>query len=78
MENVLNVGAYVLVTVIGAGLGFFWHQINTARAELNALKLHVAEEYLRKDDYKEDIRELKDTIRMMFDKIDKLVEQGRA
>ena len=76
--TLLNLGGYTAVTVIGAVLSFFWHQLNAVRSELNTLKLHLAGDYVRKDDYKEDIRELKESIRLVFDKIDKLVETRNA
>src|ERR1700678_245228 len=41
---------------------------------LNALKLHVAEEYLKKDDFRESLKEIKDNFATLFKKIDKLVE----
>lgn len=72
----------IALPVFGSILYFYWNQIVTLHRkcselsdELNDLKLHVAEEYLNRDDFKDTMKELKDSILLINDKIDRLVER---
>jgi len=72
----------IALPIFGGILFFYWDQISNLHEKcsgleekLNSLKLHVAEEYLNRDDFKDSIKEIKDTILAMNSKLDRLVEK---
>lgn len=67
--EIIKWGAYVIVGVLGALLAILW-------AEHKDLRKTVHENYVRKDDYRNTITELKSSIKEtqqpLFNKLDKL------
>jgi antirestriction protein len=63
-----------VVSIAGFLAMFIFYQImqRLQRSEdaLNALKDKLAIEYVHKEDYRNDIKELKDMLRQIFDKLD--------
>jgi antirestriction protein len=63
-----------VVSIAGFLAMFVFYQImqRLQRSEdsLTALKDKVASEYVHKEDYRNDIKELKDMLRQIFDKLD--------
>jgi len=68
--------------LIGGGfaiLGWFarelWGAVKELRADLAALREDLPKEYVAKDDYKEDIREIKALLERIFEKLDAKVDK---
>jgi hypothetical protein len=55
-------------------IGWFAHQLWTAVAELKSdlakLREELPKEYVIKDDYKQDIRDIKEMLNKLFDRLD--------
>jgi hypothetical protein len=63
--------------VLGAGLtvlGWFaremWSAVKELKADLSHLREELPKQYVAKDDYREDIRELKEMVGKIFDRLD--------
>lgn len=63
--------------VLGAGLtvlGWFaremWAAVKELKADLAHLREELPKEYVAKDDYKEDIRDLKEMVGKIFDRLE--------
>ena len=77
MENQQLINA-----LIGGGfaiLGWFarelWGAVKELRADLAALREDLPKEYVAKDDYREDIREIKAMLEKIFEKLDAKVDK---
>lgn len=70
-----NQQLFNLVVAIAGFLAIFvFYQVMTRLQKLEdqlaAVKENLPHDYVQKDDYKTDIRELKDMLRQLFDKLD--------
>mgnify|MGYP006140264155 CR=1 FL=1 len=69
-QNLINL-------VIGSGLaviGWFarqlWDAVQKLKSDMSRLELSMSDNYVKKDDFKEGIKELKDMLGKIFDKLD--------
>jgi hypothetical protein len=77
MEN-----QHLINALIGGGfaiLGWFarelWGAVKELKADLAALRQDLPKEYVAKDDYREDIREIKAMLAKIFEKLDAKVDK---
>ena len=77
MEN-----QHLINALIGGGfaiLGWFarelWGAVKELRADLATLREDLPKEYVAKDDYREDIREIKALLAKIFEKLDAKVDK---
>ena len=77
MEN-----QHLINALIGGGfaiLGWFarelWGAVKELRADLVKLREDLPKEYVAKDDYREDIREIKAMLAKIFEKLDAKVDK---
>ena len=73
---------HLINALIGGGfaiLGWFarelWGAVKELRADLAALREDLPKEYVAKDDYREDIREVKAMLEKIFEKLDAKVDK---
>lgn len=63
-----------LVSVVCTGLGWWmkdiWEAHRQLRQELSEFKEAVPQRYVAKDDFKEDMREIKETLQRIYSKLD--------
>mgnify|MGYP003658759024 CR=1 FL=1 len=72
MENqqVINVFLGLGMTVVGWFARELWAAVKELKADLAKLREDLPKEYLTKDDYKEDIREVKALLAKIFEKLE--------
>jgi len=61
--------------VIGWVLRVIWESIRKLQDEMNAFQREVHTEYVTKDDYRQDILEVKDILKQIFDKLDRKADK---
>ena len=61
--------------VIGWILRVIWESIRKIQEEMNAFQREVHTEYVTKDDYRQDILEVKDILKQIFDKLDRKADK---
>jgi len=61
--------------VIGWVLRVIWESIRKLQDEINAFQREVHTEYVTKDDYRQDILEVKDILKQIFDKLDRKADK---
>ena len=75
---------YQLLFNISAGLGFtmagwiirsIYDALEKLKVDLIDLEREIHAKYVQKDDFKEDIRELKSMLTMLFDKLDSKLDK---
>ena len=69
-QSLLNAGLVLVSSVTGWFARELWAAVKELKADLAKLSEDLPKEYVAKNDYKDDIRELKDMISKIFDKLD--------
>ena len=69
-QSLLNAGLVLVSSVTGWFARELWAAVKELKADLAKLREDLPKEYVAKNDYKDDIRELKDMISKIFDKLD--------
>ena len=69
-QSLLNAGLVLISSVTGWFARELWAAVKELKIDLAKLREDLPKEYISKDDYKEDIRELKKMIEKIFDKLD--------
>ena len=69
----------LMITLSGAVFGWIlrviWESIRKLQEEMNAFQREVHTEYLTKDDYRQDIIEVKEILKQIFDKLDRKADK---
>lgn len=63
LQIIINVGAGIALSVIGWFARVLWEADKELRADLARLREEIPNNYVSKDDYRDDIHELKQMIR---------------
>mgnify|MGYP003345250461 FL=1 len=69
-QSLLNITLSLVSSVTGWFARELWTAVKELKADLAKLKEDLPKTYVARDDYKDDIRELKDMIGKIFDKLD--------
>ena len=69
-QSLFNAGFVIASTVAGWFARELWSAVKELKTDLAKLREDLPKEYVVKDDYREDIRELKKMIEKIFDKLD--------
>jgi hypothetical protein len=77
MENqhLINMFLGIGMTVVGWFARELWGAVKELKADLAALREDLPKEYVAKDDYREDIREIKAMLAKIFEKLDAKVDK---
>ena len=69
-QTTLNFGLVTVSAVIGWFARELWTAVKELKADLAKLREDLPKEYISKNDYRDDIRDIKDMLNKLFDKID--------
>lgn len=62
-----------------AGLGWFarvlWEAVNTLREDLHELEIELPSNYVRKDEFADNMKEIKEMLGKIFDRLDTKVDK---
>lgn len=70
LQALFNIGLGLASSVTGWFARELWSAVKELKTDLAKLREDLPKEYVVKDDYREDIRELKKMIEKIFDKLD--------
>ena len=70
LQTLFNAGLAIASRVTGWFARELWSAVKDLKSDLAQLREDLPKEYVSKDDYREDIRELKKMIEKIFDKLD--------
>ena len=73
MDNQLLINLILggVMSVIGWFSRVLWYAVDELKKDLSKLREELPKEYLGKDDYRQDVRELKEMISKLFDILEK-------
>lgn len=70
----------LVVTITGFLAAFIFYQVmqrlQRAEDKIGEMERNLPHDYVQKDDYRNDVRELKDMLRQLFDKLDNKADKS--
>jgi hypothetical protein len=69
-QQVLNIGLSVAMAVIGWFARELWSAVKELKADLSKLREDLPKTYVGRDDYRQDMNEIKTMLGKIFDKLD--------
>jgi hypothetical protein len=77
-QDLINLGIAIVGATVGWFLKIIWNSIQELQIAIRDLEKEVHTEYVSKEDYREDIKEVKDILHQIFDKLDNKADKSRA
>ena len=71
-QSLINIVIGIVLAVGGWLARELWGAVKELRADLRQLEIDLPSNYIRKDEFQDGIKELKDICRQIFDKVDGL------
>ena len=69
----------IIVGVAGAAVGWMlkvvWESVRALQVDMKEIERELHTEYVSKNDYRQDIIEMKDILKQIFDKLDRKVDK---
>ena len=69
-QNLINLIGGAALAVIGWFARQLWDAVQKLKSDMSRLELSISDNYVKKDDFKDGIKELKDMLGKIFDKLD--------
>lgn len=76
-QMVINIGGGVFLSVVGWFARMLWEADKELRTDLARLREELPQTYITKNDYREDLRELKVILQHISDKLDSKMDKGK-
>ena len=70
LQHIIDLGLGSAMAVIGWFAREMWGAVKELKSDLSKLREDLPKEYVSKNDYREDIRELKEIMNKVFDRLD--------
>jgi len=74
-QSLLNLFFGSCLTVIGWFARELWAAVKELKSDLAHLREELPKQYLAKDDYRDDIREIKDMLNKLFDRMNEKADK---
>ena len=69
-QNLINLAGGAALATIGWFARQLWDAVQKLKADMSRLELSISDNYVKKDDWKDGIKELKEMLGKIFDKLD--------
>lgn len=69
-QDIINLIFGSVCTIGGWFARELWSAVKSMKEDLSNLREEIAKDYIRKDDFKESIKEVKDMLNRIFDKLE--------
>jgi hypothetical protein len=69
-QSVINLAAGLAFTVAGWFAREMWSAVKELKSDLSKLREELPKTYVTRDDYRDDLREIKELLAKIFDKLD--------
>ena len=74
-QNLINLAGGAALATIGWFARQLWDAVQKLKADMSRLELSISDNYVKKDDWKDGIKELKEMLGKIFDKLDGKVDK---
>ena len=75
-QSLINSGLGLSCTVIGWFARELWSAVKELKADLTRLSVELPKTYVTRDDYRSDLKEIRDLLGRIFDKLDGKVDRS--
>jgi hypothetical protein len=75
MQTIINLSGGAVLSVLGWFARQLWDAVRELQRDLHKIEIDLPENYVKKEDFNDAIREIRDICRQIFDKIDLLQRQ---
>jgi len=69
-QNIINIAGGAALATMGWFARQLWDAVQKLKEDVSQLELSISENYVKKDDFKDGIKELKEMLGKIFDKLD--------
>lgn len=69
-QHIINLTGGAALAAIGWFARQLWDAVQNLKSDMSRLELSISDNYVKKDDFKDGIKELKDMLGKIFDKLD--------
>ena len=69
-QNLINIAGGAALATIGWFARQLWDAVQKLKSDMSRLELSISDNYVKKDDWKDGIKELKEMLGKIFDKLD--------
>jgi len=69
-QQLLNIGLSTVMLVIGWFARELWAAVKELKVDLSKMREDLPKVYLAKDDYRSDLKDIRDMLNKIFDKLD--------
>lgn len=69
-QNLINIAGGAALATIGWFARQLWDAVQKLKSDMSRLELSISDNYVKKDDFKDGIKELKEMLGKIFDKLD--------
>ena len=76
MQTIINAGAAVFLGAIGWVAREIWGAMKELRADLHKLEIDLPSNYIRKDEFAEGMKEIKEMLGRIFDRLDNKADRS--
>ena len=75
-QSLINTGLGAVCTVTGWFARDLWSAVKELRSDLARLSVELPKTYVTRDDYRSDLKEIRDLLGRIFDKLDGKVDRS--
>jgi cell fate (sporulation/competence/biofilm development) regulator YmcA (YheA/YmcA/DUF963 family) len=75
-QTIINLVAGSVLMVVGWLARELWVAVKELSADLHKIEIELPTHYMRRDEFAEGMKEIKDMLRMIFDKLDGKVDKS--
>lgn len=76
MQDVFNAVISLMGAIVGWVLKTIWDTLRDMKQEIRDLTVEVHQDFARRDDFKEAVKEIKDMLYKIFDKLDEKADKN--
>jgi hypothetical protein len=76
MQELYNIGIAAAVAGVSWFIRTMYDTVQRLKNELHQVELRINDHYVRRDDYREDMQEIKNILHAIFDKLDGKADKG--
>ena len=70
LQTIINIGAALFIAAAGWFARQIWEAVSELREDIHELEIELPTNYLRKDEFAEGMKEIKEMLAKIFDKLD--------
>lgn len=70
LQSAVNAGLGLILTMLGWFAKSLWDAVNALKADLAKLREELPKTYVAKDDFRESVKEIKDMLSKIFNRLD--------